>query len=191
MKKVLVINANPKSRSFCQLVAERYAATASAQHQVTLVHLAALQFQADLSQGYDEKQQLEPDLVGFQQQLLWAEHIVLICPVWWGGMPAKLKGLFDRVLLPGFAFAYLPGKSMPEQRLKGRTSELFLTLDTPVLWYKWWQGNPLYFQLTRTIFGFVGIKNQACHYFGPVMSADADKRQRWLDKVQQLAARPG
>ncbi|OBP16341.1 NAD(P)H dehydrogenase [Rheinheimera sp. SA_1] len=189
MKKVLVINANPKSRSFCKLMAEHYAATASARRQVTLVHLSELQFQADLSQGYDEKQQLEPDLVLFQQQLQWAEHIVLICPVWWGGMPAKLKGLFDRVLLPGFAFSYQQGKAIPDQLLKGRTSELLLTLDTPVFWYKWWQGNPLYFQLTRTILGFVGIKNQASHYFSPVLSADAAKRQRWLDKVQQLASR--
>lgn len=189
MEKVLVINANPKSRSFCKLMAEHYAATASAKRQVTLVHLSELQFQADLSQGYDEKQQLEPDLVLFQQQLQWAEHIVLICPVWWGGMPAKLKGLFDRVLLPGFAFVYQPGKAIPDQLLRGRTCELLLTLDTPVFWYKWWQGNPLYFQLTRTILGFVGIKNQASHYFGPVLTADAAKRQRWLDKVQRLARR--
>ena len=147
-----------------------------------------MQFQAELRQGFDEQQPLESDLVVFQLQLQWAEHIVLICPVWWGGMPAKLKGLFDRVLLPGFAFAYQPGKTVPDQLLKGHISELLLTLDTPVFWYKWWQVNPLYFQLTRTILGFVGIRNKASHYFGPVIRADEEQRQRWLAKVQQLAA---
>jgi len=189
MKKTLVINANPKSSSFCQSLAEHYVQQAGKHKEVRLLQLKDLQFQADLTQGYDEIQPLEADLTLVQQQLLWAEHIVLICPVWWGGMPAKLKGLFDRVLLPGFAFAYQKGKTVPDQLLKGRTSELLFTLDTPVWWYKWWQGNPLHFQLSRTILGFVGIKNRATHYFGPVISADDKQRQLWLEKVQKLAGR--
>jgi putative NADPH-quinone reductase len=172
MKKILVINANPKVSSFCQAMAERYVAKARETSQVQLVHLSTLHFELDLHQGYDQTPPLEQDLLNFQQQLQWAQHIVLVCPVWWGGMPAKLKGLFDRVLLPGFAFKYQPGK---------------LTLDTPVFWYRWWQGQPLHYQLKKTILDFVGIRNQATHYFGPVISADAAKRERWLDKVSQLA----
>ncbi|MDZ7871209.1 MAG: NAD(P)H-dependent oxidoreductase [Rheinheimera sp.] len=186
---MLVINANPKPASFCLAMAEQYAATAGERTEVQLVLLSQLEFQLDLTQGYQQTQPLEADLQQFQQQLLWAEHLVLICPVWWGGMPAKLKGLLDRVLLPGFAFQYHTGSSIPEKLLRGRTSELMFTLDTPVFWYKWWQGAPLYLQLKRTILDFVGIRNTSVRYFGPLISADDNTRQRWLQQVRQQAAR--
>lgn len=189
MKKILVLNANPKSTSFCHAIAQNYVAAVADRAEVELLQLAQLQFQLDLNHGYDQPQPLETDLVRVQQLLLWADHLVLICPVWWGGMPAKLKGLFDRVLLPGFAFKYQQGQTVPEKLLRGRTAELVLTLDTPVFWYKWWQRQPLYYQLSRTILDFVGFKNQATHYFGPVINADATKREDWLRQVRQLACR--
>ena len=67
-------------------------------------------------------------------------------------MPAKFKGAIDRVFLPGFSFKYVEGKSIPKKLLKGRTSELLITLDT-AFWYKYIQG--------------FGIKNKPLAYFGP------------------------
>lgn len=40
----------------------------------------------------------------YQDQLLWADYYNFIFPLWWGQMPAILKGFFDRVFTPGFAF---------------------------------------------------------------------------------------
>lgn len=187
MKRILVINANPKSASLGKSMAERYANKASGKHQVELLHIGEMQFNLDLEEGYDRSLPLEDDLLDFQQKLEWAEHIVIICPVWWGGMPAKLKGIFDRTLLPGYAFRYQQGKSIPEKLLTGRTSELIITLDTPLLWYKWIQGNPVYHQLKRTILDFIGIKNISTHYFGPVISSNDKRRDRWLNKIEKLA----
>ena len=48
--------------------------------------------------------------------------MVIFTPIWWGALPAKLKGLIDRTFLPGFAFQYEEGKLMPKQLLKGRTA---------------------------------------------------------------------
>ena len=52
-----------------------------------LVHNAL----ADFSSNGDARSHLD--------SLTWAEHVVLILPMWWGGLPAKTKGLFDRTLL--------------------------------------------------------------------------------------------
>ncbi|MEZ5507060.1 MAG: NAD(P)H-dependent oxidoreductase [Gammaproteobacteria bacterium] len=41
--------------------------------------------------GYDA-QPLEPDLQTFQDSIVWAQHLVVVAPVWWGGLPARLKG---------------------------------------------------------------------------------------------------
>ena len=41
-----------------------------------------------------------------QEQILWADTIAVIYPLWWFDRPAILKGWFDRVFTNGFAFSY-------------------------------------------------------------------------------------
>jgi NAD(P)H dehydrogenase (quinone) len=52
-----------------------------------------------------ETQGFAPDLMREQQRFLKADLVVWLYPIWWGGMPAILKGWFDRVLAFGFAYA--------------------------------------------------------------------------------------
>ena len=47
---------------------------------------------------------LSPDIRAEQDKLHWADAVVLQFPLWWHGMPAILKGWFDRVFVQGFAF---------------------------------------------------------------------------------------
>jgi NAD(P)H dehydrogenase (quinone) len=47
---------------------------------------------------------LSPDIVAEQEKIAWADSLVLQFPLWWYGMPAILKGWFDRVFVKGFAF---------------------------------------------------------------------------------------
>lgn len=167
-------------------MSHRYAERAKQKYQLAEVHIGDLTFNPDLSEGYHSGSDLEEDLKMIQQQILWATHIVFVVPIWWGGMPAKFKGLIDRVFLSGFAFEYEANKPIPKKLLTGRTAQIIVTLDTPVFWYKWIQGNPLYKQLKRTILDFVGIKNQSIHYFGPVIGSSDQQKERWLAKVASL-----
>lgn len=47
---------------------------------------------------------LNTDIKEEQDKLKWCNSIVLQFPLWWFGMPAILKGWFDRVFTAGFAF---------------------------------------------------------------------------------------
>ena len=47
---------------------------------------------------------LSADILVEQRKLAWADALVLQFPLWWYGMPAILKGWFDRVFVQGFAF---------------------------------------------------------------------------------------
>ncbi|KAI1609119.1 Ribosyldihydronicotinamide dehydrogenase [Exophiala viscosa] len=47
---------------------------------------------------------LTADVVAEQEKLLWADFVILQFPLWWYGMPAILKGWFDRVFSCGFAY---------------------------------------------------------------------------------------
>lgn len=186
-KNILIINANPKTDSLCKSLAETYAQTAEKKHSVKVLHIHDLDFAIDLREGYDEILPLEEDLELFQQSVNWSQHIVIVSPVWWGSMPAKFKGLIDRTFLSGFAFKYEKGKTIPQKLLKGRTSQLIITMDTPPLWYRWMQGNVIYHQLKKTILSFSGIKNVSQHYFGPVIGASEKQVGDWLLRTQLLA----
>ncbi|WP_411121345.1 NAD(P)H-dependent oxidoreductase [Streptomyces sp. x-19] len=49
---------------------------------------------------------LSPDIAAEQRKLAWADTLVVQFPLWWYGMPAILKGWFDRVFVKGFAFGH-------------------------------------------------------------------------------------
>lgn len=188
-KRILILNGNPKQQSLCAGLAAAYAAGASQAHEVRQLALGHLQFDTDLPAGYDRHQPLEPDLQTFQQHLTWAEHLVLVAPVWWGAIPARLKGLIDRTFLPGFAFRYEKGQTWPDQLLKGRTATLLITLDTPPWYFRLFQGAPAVRQLDTATLAFCGFKPVRHHLFGPVIHSDDARRQRWLDKAGALGAR--
>lgn len=154
-----------------------------------LCRLADLQFDPILHEGYQQIQALEPDLQQAQADIRWAEHLVWVFPIWWGGVPALLKGFLDRVLLPGFAFKYRPGKAFPEKLLHGRTADLLVTLDTPSWYYRWVYRMPGLNQIRRTTLAFCGIKPLKTLTFGPLIDATPARRRRWLEQASRLGAR--
>lgn len=188
-RRILIINGNPKHHSLCQAMAERYQEAAQeAGHTVRLVHLHQLNFALNLSQGFDREQALEPDLQALQQAIREAEHLVWVYPVWWGTVPALLKGLLDRVLLPGYAFRYEAGQTFPDRLLTGRSARLLVCMDTPPWYYRWLQGAPAHRMMKRTVLEFCGIRPVRISEFGPVITSSLQRRQAWLDAVGRLGA---
>ena len=140
-----------------------------------------------LRSGYRQAQPLEPDLLRAQADITWAEHLAFIYPIWWGGIPALMKGFFDRVFLPGFAFRYRTGKAFPEQLLKGRTAHLLVTMDTPPWYYRWVYRMPGLHQVRKTTLQFCGIRPLRTLMFGPLLGSSARRRAAWLQQARKLA----
>jgi len=105
-QRILIILGHPAETSLCRAIAEAYQSGAQAAGQdVRLLSLGQLDFDPILRDGYNTIQPLEPDLVAAQESIAWAEHLVFVYPIWWGSIPAILKGFFDRIFLPGFALS--------------------------------------------------------------------------------------
>lgn len=186
-KRILLILGTPKSASLCHALAEAYTSGARGEgHVVRQLRLGELQFDPILRDGYSQGQALEPDLLEAQRQIHWAEHLVFVYPVWWGGIPALLKGFFDRVFLPGFAFKYRNRSQLWDKLLSGRTADLLVTLDTPPWYFRWIYGAPAHRQMTRTILGFSGIKTRRLTEFAPVRPSSEQQRQNWLSQAERL-----
>lgn len=185
--RTLVILGHPSATSFCSALAETYVhAAKDAGHEVRVLRLGDLAFDPVLHTGYSEVQALEPDLLSAQSDILWATHLTFIFPIWWGGIPALMKGFIDRTFLPGFAFKYRAGKAFPDKLLKGRTAHLLVTLDTPAWYYRWFYRMPGIHQMRKTTLGLCGIKPIKTLLFGPVLGSTAAQRHRWLKQAGAL-----
>ena len=187
MKRIFVINGNPKTTSLCRSLTEAYVEGARASgHEVSETHLSALDFQAISREGYGNLQDLEPDLVHLQDKIREAAHLVFVYPVWWGSVPALLKGVLDRVFLPHFAFKYQKGSPFPKQLLTGKSARLIVTMDTPPWYYKLVYGAPSHKMMKRTVLEFCGIKPVKITEFGPVLNSHEKTRIKWLAKAREL-----
>src|SRR5215469_12099253 len=121
--RVLVIYCHPVAESFA---ASAYAVVLDALskrgHEVTDLDLYAEQFDPVMRRqerlDYLNTARNERLVKRYDDQLAAAEAIVLVYPAWWYGMPAILKGYFDRVWLPGVAFDVLPDGTVSTARLK-------------------------------------------------------------------------
>ncbi|WP_070887019.1 NAD(P)H-dependent oxidoreductase [Pseudomonas sp. D1-3] len=189
-KRILMIIGSPKSDSLCHSLAEAYALGARTEgHVVRQMRLSEMSFDPVLHEGYSQSQALEPDLLEAQRQIHWAQHLVFVYPVWWGGLPAQLKGFFDRVLLPGFAFKYRSDSQRWDKLLGGRSADLLVTLDTPRWYFHWIYGAPAHRQMKRTILGFCGIKTHRLETFSPVRPSSESQRQNWIRRAELLGSR--
>lgn len=187
-KNITVILGHPDSDSYCGTLAATYAQAAEdAGHSVKLFKLGEVAFDATLHHGYNKRQELEPGLKEIQDAITWAQHLVFIYPIWWGSMPSLLKGLFDRVLLPGYAFKYRDNSQLWDKLLVGRSAHAIVTMDTPP-WYYWLVYKmPGHNQIKKTILEFCGIKPVKITSLGPVRYASPEQREKWLQQVKRYA----
>ncbi|KAJ57371.1 NAD(P)H dehydrogenase [Actibacterium mucosum KCTC 23349] len=192
-KKILVLNGHPGQTSLSKSLTKAYAVAATkAGHDVRQHDISEMEFDMDYGQGgYKATKPLEPVLDTFLTDLEWADHIVMSTPLWWGAIPAKLKGLFDRALIPGRTFDTRNPNFMglPAPMLKGKTARVLLTSDTPPLLLRLFYSNAIKKIISRQILGFVGIKPTKYSQFAPATHPKDKKVQGWLKQVADLGAR--
>jgi len=108
--KVLIVFTHPNPNSFNHALLESISEGLNrAGHEVKIKDLYQENFDpiltaedlAQLQQG------ITPEKIAKEQdQLLWADSLIFIYPLWWFDRPAMLKGWFDIVLTNGLAFEY-------------------------------------------------------------------------------------
>ncbi|MEM9388371.1 MAG: NAD(P)H-dependent oxidoreductase [Pseudomonadota bacterium] len=193
-KRILAINGHPGEWSLSRTLAEAYVEGAtSSTHDVRLTHLHDLHFDMDHENGgYRNTKALEPALEQFLQDLEWADHIVMTTPMWWGGLPAKLKGLFDRSLLPGRAFnPRVIEHGAPKPLLTGKSARVIVTSDTPAWYLRWVYGNALFHQIRKQLFRFVGITPTRFTHLRLASHPKPGQVSQWQDQLRWLGTVAG
>jgi len=183
-KKILVIDAHP-DRAPGRLVhalADKYANAAEmGGHLVQMVKLCELEFPWLRSAA--EFAARPQGAIGTQQEhFRWADHVVIIYPLWLGSMPALLKAYLEQVMRPGFAFVYGKGKGLPKKLLVGKSARIVVTMGMPSLFYQLYYRSHSVRTLARNILGFVGFKPVRVSLIGNV-EGSAKARDRCINEL--------
>jgi len=186
-RKIFVWVAHPKPGSLCAALADAYARGAAGNGaEIRRMDLGEMQFDPGF-QGYGaEIPPLEPDLKRWQENIAWADHLLVVHPYWWGAMPALAKAVLDRALLPGFGFRYHRRGLGWDKLLSGRTADAFITSDTPPLYDTLIYRKPARRVLRNQVLGFCGIKMRRIRQFGPVKLASEPRIARWLGDAEKF-----
>ncbi|MEO6184822.1 MAG: NAD(P)H-dependent oxidoreductase [Steroidobacteraceae bacterium] len=192
-RHLLVIDGHPDGRParYMHALAAAYEDGARAGgHELRSIRLAGLKVPL-LRTG--EEFQLEAASAVIreaQQSLLWADHVLILFPLWLGAMPALLKGFLEQVLRPGFAFAPAVRGRMPRKLLKGRSARIVVTMGMPSLFYRLVYRSHSVKSLERNILAFCGFAPVRVSIIGMV-EGSAAHRATWLAKMVALGKRAG
>ena len=176
---------DPSPARLCHALADAYAEGAAAGgHEVRRLAVAGMDLPLLRSEAEFHDGNAPDAAREAQDAIAWAEHLVLIYPLWLGTVPAALKALLEQTLRPDFAMDY--GGKWPSGRLRGRSARIVVTMGMPALAYRWWFRAHSLKSLERNVLKFVGIKPVRDTIFGMVGEADEPKRAKWLAEMRAL-----
>ena len=188
-KRIVIIQGHPDSVTthFGHALDQAYARGAQqAGHSVKIIHVAQLNF--ELLRSEQEFEEVSPvaDILKAQEAIMWAEHIVILYPLWLGDMPALLKGFLEQTLRPRFAMTSGERNGWPKKELKGRSAHIIVTMGMPGVIYRWFYCAHSLKSLKRNILSFCGIKPIRDTLIGSVDNLSKAQRSKWLQKMQRL-----
>lgn len=187
--RVLLIDGHTDAARLSAHLLDSYAAALPGGCTIERIALRDLDFDSDLSRGYEDLPPLEPDLSRTLAQIEACDHLVLAFPLWWGAEPARLKGFWDRILLPRRAFRYHRDDPWWDRLLAGRSADVIVTMDTPPWFLRLVWLDPLGRRYRRQVLGFVGFAPIRMIYLGMVRRGGIERNlTRWRARLARAAA---
>ncbi len=186
-KRIFIWVAHPKAGSLCEGLADSYqAGVERSGAEVRRMNLSDMSFDMNF-EGYGENARaLEPDLLEWQENVRWADHLFFVHPYWWAAMPTKAKAVLDRALTPGFGFKYHRKGMGWDKLLKGKTADAIITSDTPPLLDTFIYRKPARRVMKNQVLGFCGIEAKNIVQFGSVKMASPKKIESWIERVERM-----
>lgn len=191
-KRVLIIDGHPDARAehYLHALSTAYRDGAMAGgHTVRSIIVSELSFALLRNREDFESGAPAESIRGCQEALSWAEHAVILFPLWLGAMPALLKGFFEQVLRPGYAFSAGTGGRPGAQLLAGRSARIIITMGMPALFYRWYFRGHSLKAMKRNMLGVCGISPIRASVIGPVEMMSQAARGSWLSRIQRLGER--
>jgi putative NADPH-quinone reductase len=190
--RVLYLYAHPLEESFHHAIREAAReGLRQAGHEVDLCDLYAEGFDPVLSaaerRGYHTLPDNRAPCEGYIRRVEQAEALVLSFPTWSFGLPAILKGFFDRVFIPGVSFTLKDGVARPNLTQIRKIAGIS-TYGRP-RWNAIWVADPPRMAVTRYLKALTGWQAQVEYHAMYDMNRATEARcQAFLAKVRRRMA---
>lgn len=185
--RILVIDGHPDPdrARFCHALASAYldGARDTGKH-VRLLTVAEAAFPLLRTETEFATAPDAPAILSARADIAWADHIVLVFPLWLGGAPAVLRGFFEQIARASFV-AETDGRCV-RAKLKGKSARLIVTMGMPAFVYR------LIFRahgikaIMQGILGFGGVGPIRLSLMGATEAASAQVQQKRLARVAGL-----
>lgn len=187
-EKILIIDGHPdrEETRLCHALTKAYhKGCETGGHEVRHIKISEISFPLLRTKAEFECDQLPADIKQAQEAFRWCNHILIVYPLWLGTMPSLLKGFFEQVFRPGFAFDQ-DAKGWPKGILSGKSARIVVTMGMPSWVYRWVFGAHSLKSLERNILRFAGIKPIWETFYRMVEAASDAKRAHWVSEMQNL-----
>ena len=182
-------NPNSLSHAYLEVMKEQTRANG---HNVIVRDLYQMNFKpVDYAADFEKSRRGEyPEEILTEQEFLQkADLISLIYPVWWGSMPAIMKGYFDRVFTRGFAFDYHPEKGLLKL-MKGKKALVINNMgDSRKHSDQSGMTDSILNFIRSGVFGFCGIETVDHMLFGNATTRDKIVRIEYIEQVRKLVSK--
>jgi putative NADPH-quinone reductase len=188
-RRVVIIDGHPDvagGRYLHALAAAYRSGCEAGGHEVRTIRVGAMEFSSLRSSEEFLKGKPPVAISEAQEHIAWADHLVILYPLWLGSMPGMLKSFFEQLFRPGFAFAATKGRGLPRKLLQGKSARIIVTMGMPAFFYRWYYRAHSLKSLERNILAFCGISPMRASIVGMVEGMSQRKRQEWLGKIETL-----
>ena len=188
-KRMAIIQGHPdgQARHFCHALADEYAkGCEDGGHTVRRIDVAMLDVPLLRTKEDFEKGQPPDSITTALEAIRWADHLVILYPLWLGSMPALLKAFFEQVFRPGVAFEYQTAGASAQQLLAGKSARVVVTMGMPAWVYRWWYRAHSLKSLQRNILRFCDIRPTRATLIGNIEKMNEQQRAGWLDEMRGL-----
>ncbi|OAB40596.1 NAD(P)H dehydrogenase [Paenibacillus macquariensis subsp. defensor] len=187
--KVLVIYTHPNHKSLSYAFLKKVI-----QGSNENLHIADVQVLDLYEEGFDpvlmfnedkrrRDMHIDPKLAKYREQILNADKIVFVYPIWWGRPPAMLLGYIDQMFASNFAYKD-KGGMLPEGLLKGKSVVCISTMKGPKFYPLYWLNNAHKVLMRKALFQYVGIRKVKFFEFGS-MESPKGRHEKKLNQVFQ------
>ena len=188
--KIFILLGHSDKDTYSGALADSYGEGArEAGHEVRRIDLGDITFDPILHKGYKEIQELEPGLIAIQENIIWSDHLVIVYPNWWNTMPALLKGMFDRMFLPNYAFHIDKKTKKVDQLLAGRSARVIIVSGTYHPFFIRLKFGDFTNEIERGILKFSGFSPVRVTTLGPIEHCSDTKREKEKKRVYNLGKR--
>ncbi len=125
-----------------------------------------------------------PDIKKEQELIKWADILLFIYPIWWGGMPAILKGYIDRIF--SWGFAYKSNGNGPFPLLTDKKAILMNSFGQTRAEYEAGMFSAMDRVNSEGVFGFSGIEVMNQLYFPSIHSVTEETLENYYGEAEKL-----